>query len=234
MSTPLAVVNIAREAERLKKPFQVLRLEQVDDLAIEVYLCQGVVAWHRHVDEDELFMTFSGLMTLESEWGTVTLRPWEMALVPKGIRHRSLAAWPSLVLLVRPVVLEDKKNGHRRLFGLPGEDRLRKTSLVGSLEWPGMPFRPQFLLQVEGFALRLLRCVGQGPWNEQRPGDALLMVQHGTLLLESGDQQASLVSGELVRVPKHRQYRLTTDSIATVLELVRDQRMQLEATSYTE
>jgi len=145
-----------------------------------------------------------------------------MALVPKGIRHRSLAAWPSLVLLVRPVVLEDKKNGHRRLFGLPGEDRLRKTSLVGSLEWPGMPFRPQFLLQVEGFALRLLRCVGQGPWNE------------GTLLLESGDQQASLVSGELVRVPKHRQYRLTTDSIATVLELVRDQRMQLEATSYTE
>lgn len=226
MATPLAVVNIAREADRLKKPFQMLRLERIDDLAIDVYLCKGAVAWHRHVDEDELFMTFSGLMTLESEWGTVTLRPWEMALVPKGVGHRSLAAWPSSVLLVRPVALEDKKNGHRRLFGVPGEDRLRKTSLVGSLEWPGMPFRPQFLLQVEGFALRLLRCVGQGPWNERRRGDTLLLVQRGTLLLESEEQQAPLMSGELVRVPKHRQYRLTTDSVATVLELVRDQRKQ--------
>jgi len=229
MSSPLAVVNIASQADRLKKPFQMVRLEQVDDLAIDVYLCKGAVAWHRHVDEDELFMTFSGLMTLESEWGMVTLRPWEMALVPKGVGHRSLAPWPSSVLLVRPVALEDKKNGHHRLFGLPGENRLRSTSLVGSLEWPGMPFRPQFLLHIEGFALRLLRCVGQGPWNDPRPGDTLLLVQQGTLLLESENEQVPIASGELVRVPKQRQYRLTTDSVATVLELVRDQREKPDA-----
>jgi len=164
MSSPLKVVNIASATKRLKEPFEILRLAQIDDLAVEVYLCQGAVAWHRHTDEDELFITFSGLMTLETEWGTVTLRPWEMAVVPKGVGHRSLSAWPSMVLLIRPVLLADRKNGDRRLFALPGQARLQKTSLIGSGEWPGLPFRPQLLLRIEDFSLHLLRCLGRGPW----------------------------------------------------------------------
>jgi hypothetical protein len=154
--------------------------------------------------------------------------------VPKGVGHRSLAAYPSLVLLVRPVELEDKKNGHRRLFGVKGEDLLRKTSLIGSLEWPGMPFRPQFLLEVEGFSLRLLRCVGQGPWKEPRSGDTLLLVQKGTLLLESGGGQSPIAGGDLVKVPKHKGYRLTSDSVAVVLELVRDKPKQPDVTPATD
>jgi mannose-6-phosphate isomerase-like protein (cupin superfamily) len=222
MPTSLAVINLDREAERLVRPFQVLRLERIDDLAAELFLCQGAVAWHRHVDGDELFMPCSGSMILESERGTVTLRPWEMVLVPKGVGHRSISAWASAVLLVRPVALQDRKNGHRRLYGLPTEARLRKTSLVGSREWPGMPYRPQFLVQIEDYALRLLRCVGRGPWIGPRPGDTLLLAQQGTLLLESEDQQVPLMGGELVRVPKHRSHRLTADTVSVVLELVRD------------
>ena len=221
MPTPFAVVSVAREVERLKKPFQMLRLEQVDDLAVDVYLCKGSVGWHRHVDKDELFIAYGGSVTLESEWGTVTLRPWEMVLVPKGVKHRSLAAWPSPVLLVRPVLMEDRKNGHRRLFGVLGQARLRKTSLVGSTEWPGMPFCPQFLMHVEDFELRLLRCVGQGPWVEPRAGDTLLLAQQGTLFLESDEHRTPLMGGELVRVPKGSRHRLTADKIAVVLELVR-------------
>jgi len=223
------VINIARAAKRLKEPFQMLRLAQIDDLAVDVYLCQGAVAWHRHTDEDELFMTYSGLMTLETEWGTVTLRPWEMALVPKGVGHRSLSAWPSEVLLVRPALLADRKNGDRRLYGLPGEARLRKTSLIGSGEWPGMPFRPQFLLRIEDFDLRLLRCLGRGPWIEPRSGDTLLLVQRGALLLESEEEQWPLMGGELIRVPKHTGHRLVTDTVAMVLELVREEPRQLTA-----
>lgn len=226
MSVPFQVVSIAQATKRLKKPFQLLRLLQVDDLALDVYLCEGAVAWHRHTDEDELFMTYSGLMTLESEWGTVSLRPWEMALVPKGVGHRSLSAWPSVVLLMRSVLLADRKNGDRRLYGLPGETPLRKTSLIGSLEWPGMPFRPQFLLKIEDFSLRLLRCVGRGPWIEPRSGDTLLLVQQGTVLLESDEGQRPLMGGEMLRVPKHTRHRLLTDAIAVVLELVREEPRQ--------
>jgi quercetin dioxygenase-like cupin family protein len=221
MSGSLAVVNVGRQVERLTRPFQVLRLEQIDDLAVDVYLCQGAMAWHRHVDEDELFLTYGGLITLESEWGTATLRPWEMALVPKGIGHRTLAAWSSAVLLLRPVELTDRKNGHRRLHGLSDQDRLRKVSLVGSAERPALPFRPQSLLEVEDFGLRLLRCVGEGPWAPPRAGDTLLLVQQGTLLVETEDSQTPLAGGELVRVPKHVAHRLTADRPTMVLEAAR-------------
>jgi len=221
MSGPLSVVNVGRQIERLTRPFQVLRLEQNDDLAVDVYLCQGAMAWHRHVDEDELFITYSGLITLESEWGAATLRPWEMALVPKGVGHRTLAAWSSAVLLMRPVQLTDRKNGHRRLHGLADEGRLRKVSLVGSAERPAFPFRPQFLLEVEDFGLHLLRCVGQGPWADPRPGDTLLLVQQGALLVETRESQTPLAGGELVRVPKHAAFRLTADRLTMVLEVAR-------------
>lgn len=230
MSTSLKVVNIANAAERLKEPFQLLRLTQIDDLAVDVYLCQGAVVWHRHIDEDELFITYNGIMTLETEWGTVTLRPWEMALVPKGVGHRSLSAWPSTVLLLRPTLLTDRKNGDRRLYVLPDEAHLRKISLIGSGEWPGMPFRPRILLEIEDFSLRLLRCLGRGPWIEPRSGDTLLLVQQGTLLLESEEEQLPLMSGELVRVPKHTGHRLVTGTVAMVLELVREEPPQLTTT----
>lgn len=221
MPGTLSVVNVGRQIERLTRPFQVLRLEQIDDLAIDVFLCEGAMAWHRHVDEDELFLTFSGLIALETEWGATTLRPWEMALAPKGVGHRSLAGWSSAVLLIRPVELTDRKNGHRRLHGLSDESRLRKVSLVGSAERPALPFRPQSLLEVEDFGLRLLRCVGEGPWIEPRSGDTLLLVQQGTLLVETRETQAPLAGGELVRVPKHVAHRLTADKVTMVLEAAR-------------
>jgi hypothetical protein len=97
-----------------------------------------------------------------------------------------------------------------------------------------MPFRPQFLLALEDFSLRLLRCVGQGPSNEPRLGDTLLLVQKGTLLLESGEDQKPIAGGDLVKVPKHRQYRLTSDSVAVVLELVRDRPKQADVTPATD
>ncbi|MDH7486090.1 MAG: hypothetical protein QHJ81_07405 [Anaerolineae bacterium] len=232
MPSSLQAVNIARAAKRLEKPFQLLRLLQVDDLAVDVYLCEGAVAWHRHTDEDELFMTYSGLMTLETEWGTVSLRPWELALVPKGVGHRSLSVWPSVVLVMRPVLLTDRKDGDRRLYGLPGETPLRKTSLIGAAEWPGMPFRPQFLLKIEDFSLRLLRCVGRGPWIEPRTGDTLLLVQQGTALLESEEGHLPLLGGELARVPKHLAHRLVSDTLALVLEWVCEEpRQQTLATA---
>jgi mannose-6-phosphate isomerase-like protein (cupin superfamily) len=234
MPSSFAVVNIAGEVERLVRPFQMLRLAQIDDMAVEVFLCQGAVSWHRHVNGDELFIAFSGLMTLESEWGTVTLRPWEIALVPKGVGHRSIAAFPSAVLLIRPVALQDRKNGNRRLYGLPREARLRKTSLVGSREWPGMPYRPQFLMQVEDRALRMLRCVGVGPWIEPRSADTLLLAQQGTLLLEGEEWYVPLMGGELVNVGKSQRHRLTSDTVSVVLELVRVQQEQSVASVATE
>ncbi len=55
----------------------------------------------RHTDQDELFLVYSGTISLESDWGTVILRPGELAVIPKGLGHRSSALMRSHVLLVK-------------------------------------------------------------------------------------------------------------------------------------
>ena len=44
-------------------------LTQMDDLALSVFLCQGTMPFHRHLDQDELFMVHSGTISIESDWG---------------------------------------------------------------------------------------------------------------------------------------------------------------------
>ena len=215
------VVNIEQAAGRLQRPFQVLRLAQIDDLSVEVYLCQGAVSWHRHLDEDELFMTISGLLTLESEWGTLTLRPWDMSLVPKGVAHRTLSAMRSEVLLLRPSTLTDRKNGDRRLYGITGKSRLSKASLVGAADIPTLAHEAQFLMSVEDYAVNVLRCLGTGPNIGPRAGDTLLLIHSGTALLETDRKDIPLLAGHLVKIPKYTAYRLISDRPSIALELVR-------------
>ena len=93
-------------------------LVQVDDLALSIYLCQGTMPLHRHLDQDELFLVHSGTISLESEWGTAILRPGELAVAPKGVGHRSSSLLRSLVLLLQPRLMVNRRNGDRLLFAL--------------------------------------------------------------------------------------------------------------------
>lgn len=46
--------------------------------------------WHRNMDYDEIIICVQGGMTWETELGTVTIRPGEMVVLPRGVAHRSI------------------------------------------------------------------------------------------------------------------------------------------------
>ena len=46
--------------------------------------------WHRNVDHHEIIFCFRGALLWETELGSVTLKPGQMILIPKGITHRSM------------------------------------------------------------------------------------------------------------------------------------------------
>src|SRR5258706_12266589 len=109
----LEKVNLAEAANRIEQPFRVVQLATIGDLALSVYVCQGQVNWHRHLDEDELFLVHEGVVALDTERGRLTLHSEELAGVPKGGGHRSGSPLRSVVVLVRPIVLTNRTNGHR-------------------------------------------------------------------------------------------------------------------------
>jgi len=217
----LEKVVIAEYGERLREPFTMIDLAQVDDMAVSLYLCQGTMAQHRHLDQDELFLVHSGTISLESEWGTAVLRPSELAVVPKGVGHRSSSLLHSLVLLFQPRLMVNRRNGDRRLFASQQDGRLEKISLVAMGRQISTPFEPVVLTHVDTYALTLTLCLGVGPWQRSERQASLILCSDGHLSFDTEEEHLPLRRGELVVVPKGVPYRLTSAGRALILGLDR-------------
>jgi mannose-6-phosphate isomerase-like protein (cupin superfamily) len=157
---PLKTVNLAELANQIKKPFDLLEAAQVDELGIYLYASHGRIGWHRHVDEDELFLVLNGMVSFDSERGSQSLHVGELLLMPKGVGHRSSSLWRSTVLLVRPRVLASVQNGQRQLFALPAESKLPKKTLsrVAAAVLPD--FAPHKLARLGAYQVDLMRGLG--------------------------------------------------------------------------
>ncbi len=93
----LSPLEIARSLAELWSPRVIA---EVDDNYIKVAKVHGTLAWHRHDDEDELFLVLEGRLRLEFEDGAVELSAGQMHVVPKGVRHNPVAEDECLLLLV--------------------------------------------------------------------------------------------------------------------------------------
>ena len=217
----LEKVNFAQQADRLTEPFTMIDLVQIDDLVLSVFLCQGTLPHHRHVDQDELFLVHSGTISLESDWGTAILRPGELAIVPKGLQHRSSSLLRSLVLLLQPRLIVNRRNGDRRLFALKGEGRLDKVNIPAMGRQVAVPFRPIVLAHLDTFAFNLLVCQDAGPWWCSDRQSGLILCYEGRIVVDSELAQVSLLAGELVVVPPAIPYRLSSVGRAVILSVER-------------
>jgi homogentisate 1,2-dioxygenase len=214
-------ISIAEQASRLAEPFTMVDLAQIDDVALSIFLCQGTLPFHRHIDQDELFMPHSGTIRVESEWGNVTLRPGDATVVPKGVGHRSSSLQRSLVLLLQPRLMISRRNGDRRLFALKGEKSLQKISVPAQSQGIEADFEPLSLIDVDTFDLTLIACQGTGPWQEADRQSSLAFCYQGRVTLESEFGHLSLHNGELAIVPKGIPYRLSSPERSLVLGVQR-------------
>jgi homogentisate 1,2-dioxygenase len=214
-------VSVTQEAAKLTEPFTMIDLARVDDLALSVFLCQGTLPYHRHLDQDELFLVQNGTITLESEWGSVILRPGELAVVPKGLAHRSSSLLQSLVLLMQPRLMVNRRNGDRRLFTLKDERSLEKVNVPAHGRHISIPFRPVLLADLDTFAVHLTLCKGTSPWWCAERQSNLILCHTGQISLESEVGSAQLGSSELAIVPQATRYRLSSADGALVMGVQR-------------
>lgn len=195
-------------------------LARVAQLVVSVFLCQGELEWHKHLDEDELFLTHEGQLTLETDRGNVSLMPEELVVVPKGVYHRSRSEQRSAVVLIRPLPFTERLNGHRHFYSTDSDPPLEKVRLARLTPALTAPFRPTALAQVEDF--ELLLAVGRGPSDALTAPDygALWLVVRGPLHLELADGDVTeLNTGDLTGVPPAARYRLICREPATLLTL---------------
>lgn len=73
---------------------------EIDDNYVKVARVCGEFVWHSHENEDELFFVLKGNLRIELDDGVIDLREGDLCIVPKGIRHRPIAAKECHILLV--------------------------------------------------------------------------------------------------------------------------------------
>jgi mannose-6-phosphate isomerase-like protein (cupin superfamily) len=69
---------------------------------IMVVKLSGPFIWHKHDETDDFFLVLKGTLDIELRDKTVTLRPGEMYVVPKGVEHRPVARDEVHLLLIEP------------------------------------------------------------------------------------------------------------------------------------
>jgi mannose-6-phosphate isomerase-like protein (cupin superfamily) len=219
--TVLKKLSVSRLAAELDKPFSMMNTARVGDIVVSVYICQGMLEWHKHLDNDELFWVYEGTILLESEWGEVRLRPGELAVVPKGVRHRSSASLRASVLLLRCGFIPERKNGRRRLYTVAGEARLKRISLRGVVQALTLPFQFQTVAQVEDSIVQT--AWGEGTWLVEIPAshDILFFVLNGTATVRTSRSMLHLHPGDFTVVPRGAVYQLSTTRGTALVRVTR-------------
>ena len=82
---------------------------QVNESVVRLGVLHGEYHWHEHEKEDEFFFVLSGELVIElEEREPVTLGEQQGFVVPRGMRHRPLAATKTVVLMVETAGIDPK------------------------------------------------------------------------------------------------------------------------------
>ena len=88
-------VNLAAKFAEFSEHWSPKIVGRVDDYDVKIVKLEGEFVWHKHDDEDELFLVIDGVMSIEMRDETVDLKAGEMFVVPRGVEHKPMAATPA-------------------------------------------------------------------------------------------------------------------------------------------
>ena len=95
-------VNLAEKLSEIQDYWDPHIAGELNGQHVKLAKVKGAFVWHRHQNEDELFLVLKGVLRLELRDGTVTLRPGEFFIVPRGVEHRPVAEEEVHLLMFEP------------------------------------------------------------------------------------------------------------------------------------
>mgnify|MGYP001559747125 FL=1 len=102
--------DLNKLSKQLKEAWKPKNVETIDDFVIRAAKFDGVYHWHKHENEDELFIVFEGKIKIQTRKSNIILKRGEGVKIPKGIDHCPVSLEPSIILMFEPVKLKSKGN----------------------------------------------------------------------------------------------------------------------------
>jgi mannose-6-phosphate isomerase-like protein (cupin superfamily) len=217
---PLTRIDLDDISSRLRRPFLMEQVARVDHFAVYAYLCEGALARHRHLTQDELFYVYSGLLSLDTDWGRRVLSPRQFCVVPRGLAHASASIVRTVVVFFQAQGDPERQNGHGRLRADERPDGLPHWSVAQEVETLPEPYLPVHCVNVDEMSMRLVWCQGATPWHAHPQHDELLLVEDGRLDVCTEEGSVVLAPGQMVVVPRGHLHRLSSVQHTVVTSLI--------------
>lgn len=95
-------LDLARAFARIDEHWRPRVAAEWNGQAVKLVKFRGEFVWHRHDDADELFLVWRGRMRLEFRDAVVQLGAGQLAVVPRGVEHRTASDDEVEVLILEP------------------------------------------------------------------------------------------------------------------------------------
>ncbi len=103
-------VNLAEKLASFSEHWVPKVVGELNGQYVKVVKFKGEYVWHRHADEDELFLVLRGRIRIELRDRTVTLEEGEFFIVPRGVEHKPAADETAHVMLFEPAATRNTGN----------------------------------------------------------------------------------------------------------------------------
>jgi len=93
-------VNLADKLGEFSEHWSPKIVARYNDNEVRLVKTDGEFVWHKHDETDELFLILEGEFDMDFRDRTVTVKPGELLIVPRGTEHRPAARRGEVKLLL--------------------------------------------------------------------------------------------------------------------------------------
>ncbi len=102
----MSKINISEKFALFSEEWTPKIIAQSNGQLVKIAKGSGELVWHKHENEDELFIVFKGKLTLQLRDQNIELQPGEMFVVPKGVEHCPIAEPDTHFMMIEPASTE--------------------------------------------------------------------------------------------------------------------------------
>lgn len=95
--------NFEKALSEVSDHFSPKVVGQINDQYVKVAKLLGELTWHKHDEEDEMFILVKGELKIEYENGSVELSSGDFHIVPKNTMHNPVAKTECWIVLIEPI-----------------------------------------------------------------------------------------------------------------------------------
>ena len=95
-------INISQKLAQFNDHWNPRIIVELNKQHVKLAKIKGEFIWHKHDDEDEMFLVLKGTLKIEFRDRTETIQENEIIIVPKGVEHKPIAEEEVSIMLFEP------------------------------------------------------------------------------------------------------------------------------------